>query len=173
MSSKFTAELRNVEAFQRAVKLTNKATRDRMVSAIQRGTEAVVAGALTRVPRKSGELAWTLRAEYGKDGLVGYAKAGFGTLLRASRAKSAAGLAKFRAKREQQRVKRKAATSSRSALAAGDVGVYAPVVERGDPKRNHQAHPFMVPALLKARPAIIADTTRAMYDGIKDGGFDT
>lgn len=41
-------------------------------------------------------------------------------------------------------------------------GKYAGVVHYGDPHRNHRAHPFMIDALNKSRPAIISE----LEDGI-------
>jgi hypothetical protein len=126
-----------------------------MVQAIRVGTKQVCAGAIGRAHRVSGEMASTIRDEYSKDGLVGYAKVGYGKLLRRSKSGTAAGKARLVAKRKVR--------GSKSGL-----GAYAPVVERGDPRRHHLPHPFMVPSLEAARPAIISGIEQALRGGASD-----
>lgn len=170
------AALAGVPQLVRAIQLTDAGVRTRTIAAVKRGTEAVVAGAEMRVPKVTGELAFTIRAEYGKDGMIGYAKAGYGTLPRRSQASTvnkADRLARRRGLSAQQRQALvNAAKSSRQALSrVGGLGVYAPVVERGDPRRHHEPHPFLIPALMAERAGIMADIAHAADDGAASGGL--
>lgn len=175
MSAKITALLEGVPNFLRKLELANEETRARTKAAIRRGTQAVVTAAEQRVPKRSGELAYTIRAEFATDGMVGYAKAGFGKLPRRSRASTTARRARAGAKRqltaEESRLQFRLAPTSRKALAAkSDLGVYAPVVERGDPRRHHRPHPYMIPALQAERPTIIDDLKQAATGAVRDAG---
>ena len=164
MSAGFSvkATLANVENFRRQIALMNTHTRDRTIAAIKRGTKSVQIGAEARAPKKSGELASTIRSEFSKNGLTGYVKAGFGKLLRRSRAGTEKGMARAKARRENNRLQLALAGTSRQAMSVIDLGVYAPVVERGDPKRHHKPHPFMIPAFNAERGAIASDVTTAL-----------
>ena len=164
MSTSFKAVLANVEGFRRQIALMNEHTREKTKEAIKHGTHAVVKGAETRAPEVSGELKQTIRAEFAPNGLTGFAKAGFGRLVRRSRATTERG----KARAAQLKAKRTAAwksgkvNSSKKAMALLDLGVYAPVVERGDKKRHHKAHPFMIPAFRSAEPSIKQDIAAAL-----------
>jgi hypothetical protein len=168
---KLNAFLDGVPKFVRAVELTNEHTRSRTIAAIERGTKAVAAKAREKVPRVSGELAQTIRDEYSKDRLVGYVKAGFGKLQRRSRASTAEGKARAKARREHSKLQMALANSSKQALSVADLGVYSPVVERGDPRRHHPAHPFLVPSLVEQKPSIIADLAAAPEKAAQEAGL--
>lgn len=155
----------------RAAELADIGIRTRTIAAIHAGTLAVVAGAQARVPKRTGTLAWTIRAEFSKDGLTGYAKAGYGTLLRRGKSRSALAIDKQLRKLADHRLQARLAPSSRSGLAASDVGVYAAVVERGDARRHHPAHPFMIPAFKAEEVAINMSIMAAVDEGVIAAGF--
>lgn len=154
----FKIILEGADKFHRAVQLTDAATRANTISAIERGTKAVVAKAKARAPKRSSEMAETIRDEYSKSGLVGYVKVGYGKLLRRSRASTAEKRNKLKAKR-----RRKGSKSGQ--------GAYAPVIERGDKRRNREAKPFMYPALNEQRPSIIKELEAAPVKAAKTGGL--
>ena len=158
--------LEGVQQLTRALELTNANTRTAMQREVKRGTELVVAEAAQRVHRVSGQLASTIRAEYAKDGLTGYAKVGYGQLPRRSRSQNAKRIERLRLRREKNRLKLGSATSSRQAMAAIDLGAYAPVVERGDPRRHHLPHPFLYPSFDHQRPGIESGMQRALDGAI-------
>jgi hypothetical protein len=152
------AALMGVDAFKRAVALTDAGTKARTIAAIQRGTQAVAAKARARAPKRSGEMAGTIRDEYSESGLIGYVKVGFGKLLRRSRGATAEKRAKTK--------KRRKAKGSKSGQ-----GSYAPVIERGDKRRNREARPFVVPALREERPQIVRELEAAPEHAAKAGGL--
>lgn len=155
-----TMVLTGVPELLRAFELTDAGTRVRTIAAIKKGTEAVEAGALQRVPRKTGELAGTIRAEYSNDGMTGLVKVGYGKLLRRSTSATEAG-------------KKRLATKRRRLGSKSGLGSYGPVIERGDPRRHRAAHPFLVPALTQATPQIKADVAAAPVAAGKAAGFAT
>jgi len=171
--AKVTMLLTGVPQLLRAIELTDAGTRARTIAAIEQGTKRVAAGARVRAPKVSGELAATIRDEYSKDRMIGYVKAGFGILPRttASRAMGAASRARALSRQQRNALRFAAAKSSRAAMAAMDLGVYAPVVEHGDPRRHHKPHPFLIPAFAAERPSIIEDIGNATKAGAKDGGL--
>lgn len=160
--------LENVANFKRQIELMDDRTRERTVRAIERGTRAVVAKGKARAPKVSGEMAFTVRAEFNKTGLVGYAKVGFGKLIRRSRAATQKGAARAKQRGEQNKLNYALANNSRQAMSVSDLGVYAPVVERGDKKRRHHAHPFMTPSLAEEKPVIIKELGDAPLNAAKD-----
>lgn len=170
MSFSAKTSLAGVENFHRQIQLMNAKTRARTQHAIAHGTHAVVAGAKARAPKQSGELASTIRAEFSKNKLIGWAKAGYGKLIRRSRAGTAKGA--YRAYQVKER--RKAAfkkgkvTSSKQAMGMVDLGVYAPVVERGDKRRHHSAHPFMIPAFKANEQGIKSSIARALQSAASE-----
>ncbi len=151
--NKFTILLTGLEKLRTAVQLGDAATHARMERAIREGTRQVCADAVARAHRVSGEMASTIRDEYAKDGLTGYAKVGYGKLLRRSKSGTLAGKARLKATRRLH--------GSKSGL-----GAYAPVVERGDPRRHHLPHPFMIPAFEAARSSIVAGCDQALRGGV-------
>jgi hypothetical protein len=163
--------LMNVGNFKRQLELMDAGTRQRTIDAIDRGTRAVVAKGRARAPKRSGELAGTVRAEFSKNKLVGYAKVGFGKLLRKSRAGTTAGLARAKERREKNRYKLALAGTSIQAMSVIDLGVYAPVVERGDKKRNKPAKPFMYPSLAEEKPGIMQELGEAPLKAAKGAGL--
>ncbi len=157
--------------FAREMELLDAETKTRTKQAIERGTRAVVAKAKARAPKRSGELAYSVRAEFSKNGMVGYAKAGFGKLLRRSRAATQKGQERAQRRGEQNKLNYALANNSRQALSSSDIGVYAPVVERGDPRRHHRPHPFMIPSLAEEKPTIIQDLADAPIKAAKGLGL--
>lgn len=145
------AWLSGVPELERKVRLLDKNVQARMKRTVKAGTDAVTAGAFQRAPKVSGELAYSIRSEFTKDGLTGYTKAGFGKLLRRTRATKSTvryQRAKERAtaRAEHLRLQSRLANNSRQALSVADLGVYAPVVERGDRKRNKPKRAFLYPS---------------------------
>ncbi len=153
MSIKITAALAGAEQLIRAIKLANPETHARVAAAIRTNTKAVTLEAKGRAPIKTGELAGTIRDEYAADGLVGFVKVGLGKLPRRSRATTARGLA--RAGGRARKV---------------GLGAYAPVVERGDPRRHHQPHPFLMPAFRDRRETAMADIKTALDKSLEGIG---
>jgi hypothetical protein len=131
-----TTALAGAEQLIRALKLANPATKARVVAAIRKNTKAV-AGWGDRLARRrsSGEMASTIRDTYSEDGLTGFVRVGLGKLPRRSKATTAKGIT--RAKGRTRKIGK---------------GAYAPVVERGDPRRHHKAHPFLIPAYKPTSP---------------------
>jgi Bacteriophage protein of unknown function (DUF646). len=173
MSAKVTTLLEGVPQLVRALRMTDEATRKHTVAAIERGTKRVTAGAKARVPKRSGELAYTIRDEYSKDGMVGYVKAGYGTLprSRSSRGMGAKSRANALARREQRRLTTRLAPTSKKALATADLGIYGPVVEHGDRRRHKPAHPYMVPAFQAEKQSIVTDLGDGTKAAAKEGGL--
>lgn len=165
------AALEGADQFQRAIRLADAGVRARTKDAIKRGTKAVAARAISKAPKRSGELASTIRDEYSKDEMVGFVKVGYGKLLRRSRAANKDARERHQTKRVLKRYKRALATTSSQALSVTDLGVYAPVVERGDKRRHKPAQPFVIPALREERPTIITELTEATKSGLRSGGL--
>jgi hypothetical protein len=173
---KITTVLEGVPNFVRAVQRTDERTRVETIAAVKRGAEIVAAKARARAPRRSGELAETIRPEPSKNEMVFYVKAGYGKLLRRSRANSsqraAKQFAKQQSRREGNKLQLALANNSRQALSVVDLGVYAPVVERGDRRRHKPKRPFLVPSLVEEREAIAADIKRAPERAAREAGLE-
>lgn len=148
---KFKTILVGFDDLQRAMKLAEPKTHARVVAAIEKSTKEVAAKARAAAPKVTGELASTIRDEYGNGGLAGYVKVGLGQLPRRSKAETVGGIK--RAKGRVRKVGR---------------GAYAPVVERGDPRRHHQPHPFLMPAYAEQKPTIVNDISHALNDAVAD-----
>lgn len=99
------------------------------------------------VPRRTGELASTLRMRVSKDGMVGFVDAGYGVLKRANKS----------------RQRRKHLSGAKLYTLSHMPGVYAPVVEFGS-RRNH-ASPFLRPAI----EAVRNDHNERIFVAIKNG----
>lgn len=145
------AWLAGVPELERKVRLMDTRVQARIRNTVRTGTNAVTAGAYQRAPKVSGELAYSIRSEFAKDGLTGYTKAGFGKLLRRTRAtknvvRYQRAKERAQARAEHLRMQSRLANNSRQALSAADLGVYAPVVERGDRKRNKPKREFLYPS---------------------------
>ena len=108
--------------------------------AVDVSSAAILAGALERVPRLTGELAKTLRRKISRTGMSAAIMAGHGELTRKGKSQG------LRAKG--------------LAVNAGK-GVYAPVVEFGS--ATNPAHPFLFPALEAEKPAFLAACELAMH----------
>ena len=151
MSVKITSALAGAERLIRAIKLANPATKARVGAAIKKNTKAVAAGAIGRARKVTGEMVSTIRDTYSDDGLTGFVRVGLGKLPRRSKATTAKGIK--RAKGRKRPIGR---------------GAYGAVVERGDPRRHHRAHPFLVPALVADKPTAQADIKAALDNTVKD-----
>jgi HK97 gp10 family phage protein len=158
MSTKITTLLDGVPRLMRQLQLADAATRERTIAAIERGTKRVAAGARSRAPKLTGELAGTIRDEYSKDRLIGYVRVGFGKLLRRSKASTEA--------RRQRLAKKRRTKGARTGK-----GTYAPVIERGDPRRHRKAHPFLMPAFNGEKPTIVSEIGQATKDGVHAAGL--
>ncbi len=151
MSVKITSTLAGAEQLIRALKLSVPSTKARVVAAIKKNTKAIAVHAISKAPKVTGEMASTIRDTYSEDGLTGFVRVGLGTLPRKSKATTIKGLK--RAKNRKRKVGR---------------GAYAPVVERGDPRRHHKAHPFLGPSYDEDKPTAIADIKAALDNTVKD-----
>ncbi len=149
MSVKFSMAMQGAEQLNRALKLAVPETAARVRGAIQKNTRAIAAAARARAPKVTGEMAATIRDEYSPDGLIGYVKVGKGKLPRRSRAGTVKGRARARGR----------------ARSTGQ-GAYAPVVERGDPRRHHKPHPFLIPAFTARKPTAVADISHALNESV-------
>lgn len=147
------------------IRMMDVRVQQRVREAVRKGTEAVTAGARQRAPKVSGELAASIRSEFEKDGLTGWTKAGYGKLLRRMKSKTGDRTQRYaeaKARHAQRRQQLRVAKNSRQALKLADLGVYAPVVERGDKRRNKPKRPFMYPSLHQETPAIASNIARAV-----------
>jgi len=142
--------LSGAEELKRALQLAVPRTRANVIAAVHKNTEAVAAKAKAAAPKLTGELASTIRPEYSKDDLVGFVKVGYGKLPRRSKAGTPKGM-----KRAQTR-KRKTGK-----------GAYAPVVDRGDPRRHIKAKQFLTRPFEQQKPTAIKDIDHALNDSVK------
>lgn len=168
--------LQNVDKFVRAVRLTNDNVRTGTQRVIKEGTERVTAKTSARVPVRSGELKYSIRAEFTKDGMTGFVKAGYGKLVRRSHAMTERGkkrAAKLQERREKHALQFRLANNSRQAVSVRDLGIYAPVVEWGDKRRHKPARHYMVPSLNEEKPSIAADLAKVPKDAASQGGLTT
>lgn len=173
-SAKISTVLEGVPRLVRALQMTDEGTRQRTRAVLERGAHAIARQARQRAPKVTGELAQSIFVESAKDGLTWFVKAGHGKLLRRSRATSFPGSARFERARARQlanREKFRAAKSSKQALANLQLGVYAPVVERGDKRRNKPARPFLYPALAHERGAIMRGVADAPIQAGRSEGL--
>lgn len=160
---KLSMRVRGVKEFARKVDLTNKATFKYAKEVVHDGTRQIEGLAKGNVPKRTGELEGTIRSEFGRDGMVGWVRAGYGRLVRRGattklKQRAAKRAAKrSRAMRKLLGLKRVGITFSKRALlsaAGSDAGVYAPVVEHGDRRRNKPARHFLRNAFETAAPSI-------------------
>jgi len=151
MSVKVSSALAGAEQLIRAVKLADPRTRARVAAAIKQNAQAIAVNATARAPKKTGEMASTIRVEIPEsaNGLVAFVRVGQGKLPRRSKAATAKGIA--RAKGRKRKVGK---------------GAYAPVVERGDPRRGHKPHPFLIPAYQQDVPKAKEDIKHALDSGV-------
>jgi hypothetical protein len=120
---------------------------------VKRTANRIADGARARVPRRSGELASTIRTtmlpETGS-GDVGLVQVGYGKLPRR-------GATSDRTKRRSRLL--------------NDRGVYAPVIEFGDAKRNKPAKPFLFPAAEEAQAGFVLDMAQALNGAATSQGL--
>jgi hypothetical protein len=157
---KFEVLVEGVDSLARALKLADPECHARVAAAIKTSEVAVLAGAEGAVPRRSGELASTGRTEERNEGLIGLVEFGFGTLERRGRVRTARRATRRSA--GQRKLDLALASTSRQALSSVDPGVYAPVVDRGDPKRNIVATHYLTGPFEAQRPAAIAAINAAL-----------
>jgi len=119
----------------RALQLLNTETSARCRAAVSESLDEAASEARSRVPVDTGELKATIRTEMMTSYPKGWLEVGYGTLRRRSRSTG------------KRKSRRKAPT-----LANTQPGVYAMVVEFGDPARNKPAEPFITPAIESVRP---------------------
>lgn len=175
MSLKVLSGLDQVRA---SFRMLDTGLQQRLKGAVRETTEEIRAGAMARVPvsgpdsRKAknrpgpGELRNTIRAEYSGEGFTGFVKAGYGKLLRSSRASAptTAGQA-----RRQRKLRAKARKRS---LASQRLGAYAMVVEYGSPREGKEPQPFMRPAREAAVPRHRARLEKAIDGAVQAAGGD-
>ena len=150
-----SATIKGVQNISRAFQMLNDETRLRARVAVAESLEEAKGEALARVHRDSGELAATIRVEMYADSTgvqpAGALEVGYGSLRRRSRSKG----------------KRKRTRGSPS-LQNTQPGVYAMVEEFGDAKRNHEPHPFIVPAIEATRPHHLARMAAALAGAVAE-----
>lgn len=175
---KITALIDGVARLERALELTDEGTRVRTIAAIREGATHVERGAELRVPKRSGELAYTIRSEFAKDGMVAWVKAGYGKLLRRSRATTGKNQAKTAAARERAKARsanndlqRALANTSKQAMAVTDLGIYSAVVEHGDKRRNKPKRPFLMPSFVTEKPNILTNLAKAPQAAARQAGL--
>lgn len=147
---KFSTLVEGADKLARELKLANVETRKGVVAAIQKNTRAVATTARALAPKRTGEMAGTIREDYANDGLVGMVKVGMGKLPRRSKAKTPEGLKRVRGRRRR----------------TVGPGAYAPVVERGDQRRHRAPHPFLTPALAQQKETAVKDIDGALNAGL-------
>jgi len=134
------ANVRGTEIVKASLLLLDAKTRAGCTAATRVALQTVKAATLTRVHRRSGELASTVRTSMDPDYPRGYLQIGYGSLQRRlkgsnHRTQIAYWLRKYQPKES-----------------ADMPGVYAMVEEFGDAKRHHAAHPAVVPSIEEERP---------------------
>lgn len=169
-----TVALLGVAELTRALEQTDAGTRSEMARVVKSGTNRVEASAHRRVSKVSGELDASIRSEFSNDGMVGFVKAGYGKLLRRSRSitNDASGrYAKAREKHQRMRERFRKARTSKAAMSSLQMGIYGPVVERGDKRRNKPAKPFINPALAEQRSSIVRGFAEAPMKAGRSAGL--
>lgn len=176
MSAKVTGLVSGVNQVRTAFRMLDTGLQARLRAAVAETTSEVQMGAIARVPvsgpgsRKAksrpgpGELRDTIRAEFTPEGFTGYVKAGYGKLLRSSRAGRATSVGQAR---RQGTLRAKARARS---LASRKVGAYAMVIEFGSPRQHKAAKPFMRPARQAAIPGHAARVARAVNSAVDAAG---
>lgn len=149
-----TVTIKGLQRASDAFRMLDAESRKRVRAGVIASLAEAKAIALTLVPRRTEELAATIRTEMPPDETgvrpIGYLMAGYGSLKRRSRAKTARGKARHR----------------KLTLANTQPGVYAMVEEFGDAKRNHAAHPYIVPAIEQTRPHHMQRMADAMKNSV-------
>ncbi len=157
---KFEVLVEGVDSLARALKLADPECRTRVAAAIKASATEVLGAAEAIVPHRSGELASTGRTEERNNGLIGLVEFGFGTLQRRGRARTARRAIQRPA--GQRKLDFALANTSSQALASVDPGVYAPVIDRGDPKRNIVATHYLTGPFEAQRPVAVAAVNAAL-----------
>jgi hypothetical protein len=139
--------IKGLREIQQTFRKLDKEMQGDFKNVVHKHTESVAKSAKARVPVDEGELQSTIRTNYLARGLVGRVDAGYGDLRRSSRRSGAAPMAG----------KRLGKTRS-----GKEKGVYAMVIEFGDPKRNRPPQPYLFPAIEADRPAFESDCRAAV-----------
>jgi hypothetical protein len=155
MSAKFSMALGGAEKLIRELKLSVPRTRANVQAAIRKNTNEALQKAVAAAPKASGEMAGTGRAEYSENGLIGYVKFGYGKLLRRSRS--------GRANRRKRLANLRRRAGSKSGL-----GSYAPVIDRGDPRRHIKASRFLSNTFAQQKPTAIKDIDHALNQSMRE-----
>ena len=142
---KVTVKITGDKAILGSLSLMNVKGRIRLGQAVDRSSAAILVGAQARVPKRSGELAKTLRRKISPSGLSATIMAGYGQLARKGKA---------------------AGARARGIKVNDGKGVYAPVVEFGS--STSPAQPFLFPALEAEKPAFLAGCNAAMEHTVTD-----
>lgn len=138
---KITTRIDGVDLVKRSLALLEPNCRRECIAAVDESSAQSVVEAKSRVPRHSGELASTIRRAKSDDGLVAWLEVGYGSMLRRLKGENHKSQIAYWLRRYQPQQ-------------TPDLpGIYAMVVEFGDAKRNHPAHPFITPAIEAVRPA--------------------
>lgn len=170
---KFSTQIDGVDRLVRQMRLAQPAVQARIKKTIERRSVQVLAASEAKVPKRTGELASTGRVEYANGGLVGMIKYGYGTLVRRSKALTEKGKARFakaRQKRNERKLHLALANTSKQALSVADLGVYAPIPDRGDSRRHIRAQHYLSEPFEQAKPAIIADFNRDLTQTVNEMG---
>jgi hypothetical protein len=146
-ASKVNLALGGASELIRQLKLADPATHARVAAVIERETQAIATQARASAPRRTGEMASTIRADFSANGLIGYVRVGIGKLRRRSQSTG-------------KRHRRRTVTTG--------PGAYAPVIEYGDPRRHRRPEPFVRPALSAHKAELMGDLDAAMGDVVKD-----
>jgi len=155
-SASLLVQVEGASNIVRALKLLNTETNARCRAAISTTLSEAKDDARGRVPKDTGELDATIRTEMLPDYPTGWLEVGYGTLKRRSRAKTAKGKAR--------------AKMRKPTLANMQPGVYAMVVEFGDPARHKPAEPYITPAIEAARPKNLARIESALKSAASAAG---
>lgn len=203
-SVKLSMQVRGVKEFVQKVDLSNKHIVRLARKIIKEGTHHIESLAFQNVPKRTHELASTIRAEFSDDGMTGWVRAGYGKLIRRARGKVKMKRVRKRvsigrradgtiikaetdikvdvraqARARQSRKARKLSRMIRKGgvgsvprpFASMDAGVYAPVVEHGDPKRNKPARKFMRRAFETGAPRVRHDFQELPARAAREAGL--
>lgn len=142
---KVTVKVTGDRAIIGSLSMLDMAGRNRLEKAVDTSSAKILAGAQARVPRRSGELAKTLRRKVSSSKLSATIMAGYGELARKGKARVA---------------------RARGVAVNEGAGVYAPVVEFGS--QRSPAEPFLFPALEAEKPSFIAVCGDALKGAVND-----
>jgi hypothetical protein len=149
ISSKFSLSVEGAERVVMALKLADEDIGRRVRVTVARTKDHIVAGAKSRVPKRTHELEGTIRGETTPSGLIALIKAGYGQLKRRSRSKTTG-----RRRRSKQQ-------------GPVEPGIYAMVVEWGDARNNKPAEPYFFPAVDERLPEHSAEIAEDLRGAVR------